>query len=183
MVVRCEDVWREVSNYLDGELDSGLRAAIEEHVRGCKRCTAVIDGTRNVIQIYGDERMVEVPLGFSRRLHQRLEGNMPRSRRSFFGWLVAAAAAVLLAGGFEVARSSTLRGSGLRSAHARPSSHVPPEMTVVVAETGKIFHVAGCPFILDKSNLRTISAREAEQEGYTPCTRCLKKYLDADAIA
>jgi len=183
MVVRCEDVWREVSNYLDGEVDSGLRAAIEEHVRGCKRCTAVVDGTRNVVQIYGDERMVEVPLGFSRRLHQRLEENMPRTRRSFFGWMVAAAAAILLAGGFEVARSSVPRRPGLRSAHARSSSHVPPDMMVVAAETGKIFHVAGCPFILDKSNLRTIPARQAEKEGYTPCVRCMKKYLDADAIA
>jgi predicted anti-sigma-YlaC factor YlaD len=46
MVVRCEDVWREVSNYLDGEVDPGLHVAMEEHIRGCKRCTAVIDGTR-----------------------------------------------------------------------------------------------------------------------------------------
>jgi len=56
-------------------------------------------------------------------------------------------------------------------------------MIVVVAESGKTFHVAGCPFIHEKSNLRTISAREAEKEGYVPCVRCLKKYLDADAIA
>src|SRR5208337_2457719 len=62
MVVNCEEVWREVSNYLDGEVEPGLRAAMEEHVRGCKRCTAVLDGTRNVIQLYGDERMLEVPL-------------------------------------------------------------------------------------------------------------------------
>src|SRR5437660_12923067 len=31
----------------------------------------------------GDERMLEVPLGFSQRLHQRPEDNMPGSRRSF----------------------------------------------------------------------------------------------------
>jgi Putative zinc-finger len=177
MVVRCEDVWREVSNSLDGEVDSELRAAIEEHVRGCTRCTAVVDGTRNVVQIYGDERMVEVPLGFSRRLHRRLEGNIPSSRRTFFGWLVAAAAALLVAGGFEVARSSTLRQSPLRSQHARTSDRVPPDMIVVVAGEGKTFHVNGCTFIHDKSNLRSIRAWEAEQEGYTPCVRCMKKYL------
>jgi predicted anti-sigma-YlaC factor YlaD len=72
MVVSCEEVWREVSNYLDGEVEPGLRVAIQEHLRGCKRCTAVLDGTRNVLQLYGDERMLEVPLGFSQRLHQRL---------------------------------------------------------------------------------------------------------------
>jgi anti-sigma factor RsiW len=183
MVVHCEDVWREVSNYLDGEVDSGLRAAIEEHVRGCKRCQAVVDGTRNVIRIYGDERMVEVPLGFRRRLHERLEGNVAGSRRSFFGWMVAAAAAALVAGGFEIARSAAFPERGLRSEHARSSAHVPPDMMVVVAEDGKTFHIAGCPFIHDKSNLRTIPAREAENEGYAPCVRCMTKYLDAGATA
>jgi Putative zinc-finger len=181
MLVKCEEVWREVSNYLDGEVSSELRAAIEEHVRGCKRCTAVVDGTRNVIQLYADERMVEVPLGFSRRLHQRLEGDMPGSRRSFFGWMVATAAALLVAGGFEVARSAVFTRPRLRSEHARASSHVPPDMIVIVAEDGKTFHVTGCPFIHDKARLRTISARDAEQEGYAPCVRCMKKYLDTTA--
>jgi len=183
MVVRCEDVWREISNYLDAEVEPGLRAAIEEHVRGCKRCTAVVDGTRNVIQIYGDESMVEVPLGFSRRLHQRLEGNVSGSRRSFFGWMVAAAAAIVVTGGFEAARSSVFGRRSLRSEHARASDHVPPDMMVVVSERGKVFHVAGCPFIHDKSHLRTITAWEAKQHGYAPCIRCMKKYLDARALA
>jgi hypothetical protein len=31
-----------------------------------------------LVQLYGDERMVEVPLGFSHRVHRRLEENMPR---------------------------------------------------------------------------------------------------------
>jgi hypothetical protein len=62
MVVKCEEVWREVSNYLEGDVSPDLRAAIDEHVRGCKGFTAVLDGTRNVVQLYGDERMLEVPL-------------------------------------------------------------------------------------------------------------------------
>ncbi len=176
MVIKCEEVWREVSNYLDGELEPGLRSAIEEHVRGCKNCSAVVDGTRNVIRLYSDERMVEIPAGFSRRLHQRLESNIAPSRRTFFGWIVAAAAAVLVAGGFEVARSS-VANRPLRSEHAEASNRVPPDMMVVVAEDGKTFHVAGCTFIHDKDRLRTISAREAEHEGYAPCVRCMKKYL------
>lgn len=181
MVVNCEQVWREISNYLDGEVDSELRAAIEEHVRGCQHCTAVLEGTRNVIQLYGDERMMEVPLGFSRRLHQRLESDLLPSRRSFLGWAVAAAASLLIAGGIELARSSVFSRPSLRSEHARPSSHVPPDMMVIVADDGKTFHVAGCPFIHDKTRLRTIRAQEAEKEGYAPCVRCMKKYIDATA--
>jgi anti-sigma factor RsiW len=177
MVVSCEDVWREVSNYLDGEVEPGLRVAMQEHIRGCKRCAAVVDGTRNVLQLYGDERMLEVPLGFSQRLHQRLDESMPATRRSFLGWMVAAAAACLVAGTIEVARSSAFRGPELRSEHAQPGIGVPPNMMVVVSEDGKLFHVAGCDFIHEKTKLRTITAAEAERQGYSPCVRCLKKYL------
>jgi anti-sigma factor RsiW len=73
MVVNCEEVWREISNYVDGEVEPTLRVAMDEHIRGCKRCSAVLDGTRNVVELYGDERMSEVPLGFSNRLHRRLD--------------------------------------------------------------------------------------------------------------
>jgi anti-sigma factor RsiW len=177
MVVSCEEVWREVSDYLDGEVEPGLRVAMQEHIRGCKRCAAVVDGTRNVLQLYGDERMLEVPHGFSQRLHQRLDENMPATRRRFLGWMVAAAAACLVAGTIEVARSSTFRGPELRSEHARPGTGVPPNMMVVVSEDGKLFHVAGCDYIHEKTKLRTITAAEAERQGYSPCVRCMKKYL------
>src|SRR5437667_12172637 len=105
MVVSCEEVWREISNYLEGEVDPGLRAAIQEHFRGCKHCTAVLDGTRNAIELYGDERMFEVPLGFSQRLHRRLEESMRRSRGTAVGWMVAVAAG-RVGGGFELGSSS-----------------------------------------------------------------------------
>jgi len=179
MVANCEQVWREISNYFEDNLDPSLRAAMEEHIRGCKRCAAVLDGTRNIVQLYGDERMVEVPLGFSHRLHQRLQENMPGNRRGFLGWMVAAAAAVLVAGSFELARSSVFSHPELRSEHARPGNGAPPDMMVVVSTDGKTFHVAGCPFIHDKARVQTIAAREALREGYAPCVRCMKKYLNA----
>ena len=180
MAVNCEEVWREISTYLDGEVDPGLRAAMEEHFRECKRCTAVLDGTRNVVQLYGDERMFEVPLGFSYRLQRRLEESIQPTRRRFLGWMVAAAAAVVVAGSFELSRSSIFSGPELRSEHAQPGNGVPPDMMVVVSSDGKIFHASGCPFIHDKAHVRSIVAREALKEGYVPCVRCMKKYLRAD---
>ena len=82
------------------------------------------------------------------------------------------------AGSFELARSSVF-SPALRSEHAQPGIGVPPEMLVVVSTDGKTFHVAGCPFIHDKAHIQTIPAREALREGYSPCVRCMKKYLTA----
>jgi hypothetical protein len=151
---------------------------MDEHIRGCTRCKSVLDGTKNVVEIYGDERMVEVPLGFSLRLHRKLEENMPRRRGTALGWMVAFAAAAMIFIAFEAGHTSASSRQELRSEHSDPGYGVPPEMMVVVAEDGKTFHVAGCRFIHDKANLRTITAREAIQEGYVPCVRCMRKYLD-----
>jgi hypothetical protein len=180
MVVNCEQVWREISNYLEGDVEANLRATMETHFQECKRCKAVLDGTRNVIELYGDERMVEVPMGFSYRLRRRLEDDLQPSRRTFLGWMVATAAAVLVAGSFEVARSSVFRRPDLRSEHAQAGSGVPPDLMVVVSADGKLFHASGCRFIHDKAHVRTIVAREAMAEGYVPCVRCMKRYLQAE---
>jgi len=131
------------------------------------------------VQLYGDERMFEVPLGFSQRLQRRLDENMHRDRRGFLGWMVAAAATVLVAGSFEVARSSVSSHPELRSEHAQPGAGVPPDMLVLVSTDGKTFHVPGCPFIHDKAHIQTIAAREALRAGYAPCVRCMKQYLNA----
>ena len=177
MVVNCEQVWREVSNYLDGEVDPSVRAAIEEHVRGCKNCTAVLDGTRNVVRLYGDDRMFEVAAGFGPRFHRRLEDNVSGGRRVFFGWMAAAAAAVLVAASWEIGNMPVFRRPALRSEHAQRGNGIPPDMLVAVAEDGKTFHVPTCAFIHDKARLRTIPAAEAIREGYAPCVRCMKQYL------
>jgi hypothetical protein len=183
MVMQCAEVWREVSNFLDGEVDPGLRASMEEHFRGCKRCTAVLNGARNVIQLYGDERMLEVPLGFSQRLHRRLEEGMPRRRTNAFGWMMALGFAALMLLSFEVGNSSQFNRPDLRSEQAQSGSHIPPDLVVVAISEGRIFHVPGCRFIHDKDKLQTMTAGEALREGYTPCVRCLRKYLSEVQVA
>jgi hypothetical protein len=177
MVVQCAEVWREVSNYLDGEIDPRVRAAMEDHFRGCKHCTAVLDGARNVIQLYGDERMLEVPMGFSQRLHRRLEEGMPRRRGNAFGWMMALGFAALMLLSFEVGNVVKPNASDLRSDMARSGVHIPADLVVAAVSDGKIFHVPGCRFIHDKDKLQTMTAGEALREGYAPCVRCLKKYL------
>ena len=70
--ISCVEVWREISNYLEGDLDPGLRRRIEDHFRVCGHCTAVLDGTRNVLKLVGDGRAFDLPPGFNERLRARL---------------------------------------------------------------------------------------------------------------
>jgi hypothetical protein len=70
--INCLDVWRELSNYIDGAIDTELRLRMEEHFKGCEHCSAILDGTRNVVQLVGDGRAFDLPKGFSERLKRRL---------------------------------------------------------------------------------------------------------------
>ena len=177
--VNCERVFREISNYLEGEVDQSLRSAMDEHFRVCKRCSSVLQGTRNVIRLYGDERMIDVPAGFERRLERRLAQSVRAGSRRWpvwSTWLVPVAALLLFAGGLRVANSVTA-GPELKSQHAQPGQGIPPDMLVVVTADAKIFHVAGCEFIHNKQTERTLTAKEAMREGYVPCLRCMREYL------
>jgi len=70
--IDCYQVRRELSEYLEDDVTPELRSQIESHLAGCSHCTAIYDGMRNVVQLLGSERMIEMPEGFSRRLYQRL---------------------------------------------------------------------------------------------------------------
>lgn len=72
MEISCREIIRELSQYIDHDLEDGLRREIEEHLARCRHCTAIYDGTRNVIRLIGDERTFELPAGFSQRLRDQL---------------------------------------------------------------------------------------------------------------
>ncbi len=80
--ISCEEVSREASNYLEGEISGEMRARMEEHFKGCKHCTAVLDGTRNVVQLVGDATAFEVPAGFSNRLYRKLNRRLGKGGES-----------------------------------------------------------------------------------------------------
>ena len=181
MVVNCEHVWREITDYLEGEVDPVLGTAMEEHIRECKRCSAVLQGTRNVVELFGDERALEIPLGFSQRLHRRLEAQMPQRRGGAFGWMVAFAAAGLLIAGLAIGRSSAFSQPPMRFEHAAPAVRLPSDLMVVVYDDGKTFHRPGCDVIHDKAHARMIPASEAMRQGFVPCVRCMKEYSGARA--
>jgi len=77
--ISCIEIWREISNYIDDAVDPELRARIEAHFQVCKHCSAVLDGTRNVIKLVADEAEFEVPVGFGSRLYSKLNNSLRKT--------------------------------------------------------------------------------------------------------
>ena len=70
--INCTHVFQHVSSYIDDEVPAEVRAQMEAHFKECKHCAALLDGTRNVIQLIGDKRTFDVPPGFSERLYRKI---------------------------------------------------------------------------------------------------------------
>jgi anti-sigma factor RsiW len=73
MALNCRHVWDHISEYIDNTLDPQVRAEVERHLATCEICSAILDSTRNIIVLMADDRVFELPLDFSKRLHARLD--------------------------------------------------------------------------------------------------------------
>jgi Putative zinc-finger len=70
--ISCVEVWREISSYIDGDLASAVMARLELHLKNCKDCRAVLQGTSNTVRLLTDGDWYPLPEGFSERLYARL---------------------------------------------------------------------------------------------------------------
>jgi anti-sigma factor RsiW len=169
MDITCQVVWREVSNYVDGEVSGELRAAIDLHASTCARCTSIIAGTKNIVALYGDERMFLMPREFSPALQRRLDAKIRPERGSAIPWILSLAGAGVVAAALLMFSLPRFAGSQMRAPMSEPAMQVPADMVAVTAD-GKAFHKPSCTYIHGPWKL--ISVEEAMREGYTPCIRC-----------
>ena len=72
MVLECKHVWDYISEFLDDSLPAEKRELIQRHLEVCEICSAVLDSARNILILTADDRVFELPAGFSERLHTRL---------------------------------------------------------------------------------------------------------------
>ncbi len=79
MKLNCKHVWEHISEYIDKTLDAELLADIELHLEHCEICSAILDSTRNILILTADERTIELPVGYSNRLHERLVQELARA--------------------------------------------------------------------------------------------------------
>jgi hypothetical protein len=174
VVVNCEHVWREISNYFEGDVEPALKQALEEHLAQCPRCQSIRDGMRNVIELYSDKAMFPLPVGFYPRLHGRLADQVEGRRISRRAWLVSVGVTGALAASAVCAAALDRLVPRPLSEMSQPARRLPRRLVAIV-DGGKMFHAPGCPFM--HGTYRMVTAEEALREGYAPCTRCMRDAL------
>jgi hypothetical protein len=80
--IECAEVWRQISNYLDDDVDPGLRANMSSHFNKCGHCSAILDGARNVVKLVGDGRAFEIPAGARQKFYKKLNDHLGSPTRA-----------------------------------------------------------------------------------------------------
>jgi len=72
LALECKHVWDYISEFLDDSLPAETKELVQKHLANCEICSAILDSTRNILILTADDRVFELPAGYSERLHARL---------------------------------------------------------------------------------------------------------------
>jgi hypothetical protein len=72
VALECKHVWDYISEFLDDSLPPETKELVQKHLENCEICSAILDSTRNILILTADDRVFELPAGYSERLHTRL---------------------------------------------------------------------------------------------------------------
>ncbi len=70
--MNCRSVIRELSEYLNGDLDGSTLSDLELHLARCEDCRLVVDTTRKTVEIFCKAEPVPLPEDIRSRLHKAL---------------------------------------------------------------------------------------------------------------
>jgi anti-sigma factor RsiW len=70
--LKCKDVIREISDYLNGDLDTGLVGDLERHLEHCEDCRVIVDTTKKTINVYCNAEPAPLADDVRERLHAAL---------------------------------------------------------------------------------------------------------------
>jgi anti-sigma factor RsiW len=70
--LNCKGVIREISDYIDGELELSAKQELERHLEHCEDCQMVVDQTKLTVDVFCDSEPVELPADVKSRLHDAL---------------------------------------------------------------------------------------------------------------
>ena len=70
--MNCKSLIREISDYIDGDLELSVKQELEQHLEHCGECKMVVDQTRLTVEVFCDSKPVELPGDVKSRLHDAL---------------------------------------------------------------------------------------------------------------
>jgi anti-sigma factor RsiW len=79
-LLTCKDFLRELSDFLDENLDKEIRAKLEQHMTECPNCWVIADTTRKTIKIYKGMDPYPIPTEVEERLMKALERKLASGR-------------------------------------------------------------------------------------------------------
>ena len=69
----CRELLKDLSDYVDGDLDETLCLEIEHHMAECDNCRVVVDTLRRTVELYHTLPPEPMPGDVEARLLRRLE--------------------------------------------------------------------------------------------------------------
>ena len=78
--MNCTGAIHEISNYIDGELEASVRIELEEHLRECEGCSIIVRQTKLTVEIFCNDKPVELPRDVRSRLHEKLKHKIQKSK-------------------------------------------------------------------------------------------------------
>ncbi len=79
--MNCKGVIRELSDYIDGDLDPVIVKELERHLEHCEDCKMILDQTKQSIDIYCGSKRVSLPGDVRSRIHSALRAQMREKPR------------------------------------------------------------------------------------------------------
>ncbi len=73
----CREMFKKLSEYIDGELDQSICDAIEEHANNCVACFSCLETLKRTVAICKNLKDQPVPVEFSRKLRE-ITQNIPK---------------------------------------------------------------------------------------------------------
>lgn len=70
--MNCEELLKQLNDYVDGTVEPGFCEEFERHMAGCNPCQVVVDNIRKTITLYKDGQPYELPVPFRQKLHSVL---------------------------------------------------------------------------------------------------------------
>lgn len=71
--MKCEELLKQLNDFVDGTVDPAICAEFEKHMAGCNPCQVVVDNIRKTITLYKAGERYELPAQFQSRLNEAIQ--------------------------------------------------------------------------------------------------------------